>query len=275
MLRTQKRVLASEHPGTLTIASILAGSLSYQGRYNAEPMQRELLGGQKRVLGAEHPDTLTSANHLATFLSHQGKHADAERMQGEVPGAHMRVLEPQHPNSLMSVGNLAECLLDQGQNAEAELLPAALASRIMPALSHRTADRKNPRGRAGAQAAGQQAACAATAAARPLPTGTRVLVQPLFAKPEHNGKRARVLSFDARSGRYAVALDDGNLKELLLKAECVAKPGCTAAGCSSQEESSVCSRCHAVWYCSRECQRADWKSACAVLRAAFTSSAEQ
>lgn len=95
MLRTQKRVLASGHPGTLTIASILAGSLSYQGRYNAEPMQRELLGGQKRVLGAEHPDTLTSANHLATFLSHQGKHADAERMQGEVLGAHMRVLEPQ------------------------------------------------------------------------------------------------------------------------------------------------------------------------------------
>ena len=193
MLRTQKRVLASEHPGTLTIASILAGSLSYQGRYNAEPMQRELLGGQKRVLGAEHPDTLTSANHLATFLSHQGKHADAERMQGEVLGAHMRVLEPQHPNSLMSAGNLAESLLDQGQNAEAELLPAALASCIMPALSHRTADRKNPRGRAGAQAAGQQAACAATAAARPLPAGTRVLVQPLFAKPEHNGKRARAV----------------------------------------------------------------------------------
>jgi hypothetical protein len=36
-----------------------------------------------------------------------------------------------------------------------------------------------------------------------------VLVQRLVAKPEHNGKHARVLSFDACTGRYAVALADG------------------------------------------------------------------
>ena len=85
-----------------------------------------------------------------------------------------------------------------------------------------------------------------------------MLVQRLVSKPEHNGKRARVLSFDALTGRYAVALDDG--KELSLKAECVAKTGCSAAGCASEEASSVCARCHAVRYCSRECQRADWKA---------------
>jgi hypothetical protein len=102
------------------------------------------------------------------------------------------------------------------------------------------------------------AAPAAAGAARPLPAGTRVLVQRLVAKPEHNGKRARVLSFDARTGRYAVALDDG--KELSLKAECVSRAGCAAAGCASEEASSVCSRCQAVRYCSRECQRTDWKA---------------
>ena len=91
-----------------------------------------------------------------------------------------------------------------------------------------------------------------------LPDGTRVLVQRLVAKPEHNGKRARVVSFDGRSGRYLVALDDG--KELSLKAECVARAGCAAAGCASEEASSVCSRCEAVRYCSRECQRTDWKA---------------
>ncbi len=42
---------------------------------------------------------------------------------------------------------------------------------------------------------------AARCAANQLPAGTRVLVQRLIAKPEHNDKRARVLSFDARSGR--------------------------------------------------------------------------
>jgi hypothetical protein len=66
-------------------------------------------------------------------------------------------------------------------------------------------------------------------------------VKRLIAEPEHNGKRARVLSFDARTGRYAAALDDG--KELSLKAACVARAGCTAAGCASEEASSVCARC--------------------------------
>ena len=97
-----------------------------------------------------------------------------------------------------------------------------------------------------------------TPSADTLATGTRVLVQRLVAKPEHNGKSARVLSFDAHTGRYAVALDDG--KELSLKAECVAKAGCTAAGCTAEEASSVCGRCGAVRYCSNECQRADRKA---------------
>ena len=101
------------------------------------------------------------------------------------------------------------------------------------------------------------AAPAAAGAVHLLPAGTFVLVQRLVAKPEHNGKRARVLSFDARTGRYAVALDDG--KELSLKAECVARAGCAAAGCASEEASSVCGGCEAVRYCSHECQRTDWK----------------
>ncbi len=55
------------------------------------------------------------------------------------------------------------------------------------------------------------AAPATAGTACPLPAGTRVLVQRLVAKPEPNGKRARVLSFDARTGRYAVSLEDGKV----------------------------------------------------------------
>jgi hypothetical protein len=156
-------------------------------------------------------------------IKKQGKYAEAEQMLHAALVSCQRVLGPAHPNTLQTASSLEDV---------------------------RTRIRATPPTNA--------AAPAAAGAARPLPAGTRVLVQRLVAKPEHNGKRARVLSFDARTGRYAVSLEDG--KELSLKAECVAKAGCAAAGCASEEASSVCSRCQAVRYCSRECQRTDWKA---------------
>jgi hypothetical protein len=217
-------VLGAEHPSTLTTARHLATSLFNQGKYvEAERIQREVLGARKRVLGAEHPDTLMSASNLAMSLSHQGKYAEAELMLHATLSSCQRVLGPAHPNTL----EIARSLEDV-----------------------RAAIRATPPTNA--------AAPAVAGAAQLLPAGARVLVQRLVAKPEHNGKRARVLSFDARTGRYAVSLEDG--KELMLKAECVARAGCAAAGCASEEASSVCSRCQAVRYCSRECQRTDWKA---------------
>ena len=54
----------------------------------------------------------------------------------------------------------------------------------------------------------------------PLPAGARVIVQKLVAKPEFNGMRARVLSFDADRGRYTIELLHGG-NAVSLKAECV------------------------------------------------------
>jgi hypothetical protein len=266
VLEVRKRVLGAEHPNTLASASNLAVTLSDQGKYaDAERTQREVLEVQRRVLGAEHPNTLTSAGNLAKSLSDQGKYADAEWIQREVLEVQKRVLGAEHPDTITTAGDLAGSLLDQGKYADAaRMLHVRLASRqrvLGPAhpdtleaartLEHvRAAIRATPPTNA--------ASPAAAGAARLLPDGTRVLVQRLVAKPEHNGKRARVVSFDARTGRYTVMLDDG--KELSLKAECVARAGCAAAGCASEEASSVCARCEAVRYCSRECQRTDWKA---------------
>jgi hypothetical protein len=260
------RVLGAEHPGTLAVAGNLAASLFYQRKHaDAERIQSEVLEVHKRVHGAEHPDTLATASDLAGSLSRQGKFADAERIGREVHGVQKRVLGAEHPDTLRSAHNLASSLANQGKYAEAErMLHAALASyqRVLgpahPSTLQTARILEDLRACIRATPPTNAAAPAAAGAARPLPDGTRVLVQQLVAKPEHNGKRARVLSFDARTGRYAVALDDG--KELSLKAECLARAGCAAAGCASEEASSVCSRCQAVWYCSRECQRTDWKA---------------
>jgi hypothetical protein len=270
----EKRALGAEHPSTLTSGNNLAHSLWNQGKYaEAELIQREVHGVQKRVLGAEHPDTLKSASNLAGSLSTQSKHAEAERIEREVLGVRKRVLGAEHPDTLASANNLAGYLSKQGKYTEAErMLHAALPSlqRVLGPAHPNTlaAARRLDDVRARIHATPPtNAAAPAAGAARPLPAGTRVLVQRLVAKPEHNGKHARVLSFDARTGRYAVALDDG--KELSLKAECVERAGCAAAGCASEEASSVCSRCKAVRYCSRECQRMDWKAhkpACAAAQ---------
>jgi Flp pilus assembly protein TadD len=269
------RVHGAEHPDTLTIAGNLAMSLSHQGKYaDAERIIREVHGVQKRVLGAEHPDTLTSANNLATSLSKQGKHVEAERILREVLGVQKRVLGAEHPATLTSASNLATSLVHQGKHAEAErMLHATLASgqRVLgpahPNTLQVARNLEDLREAIRATPPTNAAAPAAAGAAHPLPAGTRVLVQRLVAKPEHNGKRARVLSVDARTGRYAVSLEDG--KELSLKAECVARAGCAAAGCASEEASSVCGRCEAVRYCSRECQRTDWKAHKPVCTAAL------
>ena len=280
LLGVRKRVLGAEHPATLTRASNLVLSLSDQGQYaDAERMHREVLGVRKRVLGAEHPHTLMSASNLslAMSLSDQGNDAEAEQMQRDVLGAQKRVLGAEHPATLTNASNLAMSLSDQGQHTEAEqMLHATLASsQRMLGPAHTTTLRISSclkavraRIRAAPSTRTQAAAPAALTAARPLPAGMRVLVQQLIAKPEHNGKLARVLSLDAHTDRYVVALEGG--KELLLKAECVARAECAAVGCALEEASNVCSRCKAVRYCSRECQRADWqahKGVCAVAQA--------
>jgi tetratricopeptide (TPR) repeat protein len=265
MLRVHKRVCGAEHHDTLhnEILAQLACSLSGQCKHaEAEAIRREVLGVQKRVLGAEHPSTLTSANNLASTLCNQGKNAEAESMLHATLASCQRLLGPAHPITLGTAASLeivrssiantrAISLNSQGRFDEAEqLLRATLAScqQVLGPTHYATLSITGNLARA-----------------REFITlgvhrnaGFRVIVQRHITKPELNGKLARVVSFDARSRRYTVVLDDGN--EVSLKAECVDSAGCAAAGCPSEEASSVCGRCQEVRYCSRKCQRAHWKA---------------
>jgi hypothetical protein len=252
-----RRLLGDEDVSTLRAASSLAQALSGQGKFvQAEKLQLGVYAISKRLLGAEHPDTLNHANNLATTLADLERFSEAEVVHRDVQTAARRLFGAEHPNTLTSARNVVMCLAHQKKFAEAEAMLTPLVGtcrrvlgRTDPATLEANQLLEDVRSNLTRQVVSR--------GVQHLPAGTRVLVQRLVAKPEHNGKRARVLSFDARAGRYTVELDDG--KELSLKAECVARAGCAAAGCASEEASSVCARCQAVRYCSRECQRADWR----------------
>jgi hypothetical protein len=246
-LKVKRRVFGEEHHDFLASKHNLATALLEDGKYaEAEQLNRELLGVRKRVLGAEHPNTLNSATNLAVSIGYQNNFAEAEQMLKTTLASCHRVLGPAHSITQLTAGGL-EDISERAKMARwLESLPAHEFSRM--ASLHGTK---------------------APAPVRLLPAGTRVLVQRLVAKPEHNGKRARVLSFDACSGRYAVALDDG--KDLSLKLECVARAGCAAVGCATEEAGNVCARCEAVRYCSRDCQRADWRAHKPACMAAHSS----
>ena len=273
--RVQQRVLGPEHPQTLSTMQCLAGSLSGLGKYaEAEEIQRDVYRVRK-ARDTDHPSTMVSADNLGKYLTEQGKFAEGERIIRETYASAKRVLGAEHPQTLVTANNLASCLLAQAGPSKhleaAELLQQVIAARrrILGAAHPETvaaiSDLHSARCKIkAAQSTSNDSKAATRSAVCVLPAGTRVLMQGLVSKTEYNGKRSRVLSFDESTGRYVVALDDG--KELRLRAECLARAGCALPGCSSEEASSVCGRCEAVRYCSRECQQADWtahKPACA------------
>ncbi|KAF2194133.1 hypothetical protein K469DRAFT_191889 [Zopfia rhizophila CBS 207.26] len=62
----RKKVLATEHPSTLTSMADLASTFWNQRRWKeAEELEVQVMVRRKRVLGEEHPDTLTRMNSLA------------------------------------------------------------------------------------------------------------------------------------------------------------------------------------------------------------------
>jgi hypothetical protein len=206
-----------EHPDTLTSAGNLANSLTCQGRYaEAEAIEREVLAVRRRVLGAEHPNTLTSASHLACSLSNQGRHAEAEQIEREVLELQKRVLGGEHPDMLATANNLAMTLSYQGKHAEAERIQQSVLASCKCILgpTHPTtlmiaASLESVREhiRSAPPTTVAEAATPATNGTERPVRGTHVLVQQLSAKPEHNVKRERVLSFDAIT-QYGVVMNE-------------------------------------------------------------------
>jgi eukaryotic-like serine/threonine-protein kinase len=119
----QTSVLGPRHPDTLTSKSLLAHTLTYEGRYaEAEKLARETVEVQQQVLGSRNQDTLRSNSTLAVVLTREGRYAEAEKLARETLDIQRQVLGPEHRDTLDSMNNLAGALEQDGRHAEAEQL---------------------------------------------------------------------------------------------------------------------------------------------------------
>jgi eukaryotic-like serine/threonine-protein kinase len=120
---TQRHLLGSKNPETLTSMGHLALVLYYEGHYvEAEKLYREELDLRTRILGRDHPDTLLTLRQLAAAVKQQGRYPEAEKMEREALDLSRRALGAEHSGTLKVINNLALTLQDEGHPAEAEKL---------------------------------------------------------------------------------------------------------------------------------------------------------
>jgi hypothetical protein len=182
----------------------LAVSILHQDQSaQAERVLRMLHEVQMHVLGAEHLDTLTNAGNLASSLSGRGKHAHADGSTREVLMAQTRVFQAEHPDTLARADDLGVTLAHRGEYAEAEQSAACRACTASawsdPPIPTRCTPHATWRSVLRIGAIPLTNTAAPTAKLRPLPAGTRALVQRLVAKPELKQKRARTRCRSARA----------------------------------------------------------------------------
>lgn len=173
--------------------------------------------GRRETLGARHPHTLTSINNLASLLHARGELAAAEPLLRETVAVYRETLGPKHPHALTSISNLAALLVDKKELAAAEPLMREAAVGCKETLGSQhpdTLESANSLNSLTALLKAQRppsSAVTASSAARPRepPRSRRVKLHGLVKTPKLNGLCGRVVGVDAKSGRWAVQLDDG------------------------------------------------------------------
>jgi hypothetical protein len=245
------RLAGATDPRALLIASQIGAMASNRGRFaEAEGTLRLALAGLVEKLGPDAKSTMGCANSLAVCLMRQHKDSEAEVVLRDLVARQRRVLGRDDELTLASEQNLAVVISDApGRRREAEAMLEETLARLTRVF--------------GAGHANTRVAADSLAHCRDEAVGTRVLVQDLTQRPQHNGKAGRVASYDAATGRYAVEIDGATV----LMRPANTRPACARDGCV-KPDTLTCSGCGRVGYCSKECQRAHWKAHKPACRAA-------
>ena len=194
-------------------------------------METQVLAQRTQILGAEHPETLTSKSNLADCVQWCGDYERAERIHREVLASRRRALGDAHCDTLASGMLLCGVLIARHKGEEAEAV-------IRAVIASQDASAGMPNDRAAAHS---------------------LLAIAMSNQRKYAEARVRITSV-VRMCEAAYGHDDAHTREareLERHMECVARE--TTCVLCDEPARSACAQCKRSLYCSRACQRADWR----------------
>ncbi len=120
LVESHRRVLGTDHAGTLGVTGLLAGLMVAADRFErAEALFRSVMEGRERTLGPDHPDTIISRRDLGDTLVRMGRVADGLSMLQQTLDVQRRTKGERDPETLLTLGRLATALEQAGRPLEA------------------------------------------------------------------------------------------------------------------------------------------------------------
>lgn len=280
VVEAKRRLLGIADVSTLQSEGNLAMTLSEQGSFaEAEEIEVRVLAARRSLLGAEHPHTLAARGNWAKTLYVRGEHSRAAAELRAVLAAEQRVLGPEHPATLVTHTNLAVAIASSGDEESARKMCAA----ILP-VCERVLGRDSLDTLACAAAlanASPDVAEGAREMRRVFAAHVRVLgnehpqtiqsahaLAKLLVRSGATADAHSLLVLAASVARTSLGADHRGTRAIEADLACLptglsglAKPvsESTCGNCGTRS-TRVCARCRAVHYCSRECQRASWRT---------------
>jgi hypothetical protein len=124
-------LLGPDHPDTLMMAHIVAGTLFELGEYSAaRDLQQDTLARKRRLFGDDHPATLLSAHTLAPMLAACGEVQAAHVLAEDTLKRRRRLFGHDDPDTLFSANTLACRLAALGRDEEARTLAEETLSQL-------------------------------------------------------------------------------------------------------------------------------------------------